>query len=115
MQKRKKSETVSLREGDIVLVGTEGKRRIEWPLARVLQTYPGRDGVVRVVRLRTASGEVIRPIQRLYQLEVSTPVSERVDVHPTTPTCGTPVVDDGKTPLITRSGRRVNVPEKLSL
>ncbi|CAG7821123.1 unnamed protein product, partial [Allacma fusca] len=65
----------SMKIGDIVLLEQDNKKRINWPLARVIELFPGKDGIVRVVRLRTASGEIIRPVQRLFPLEV--PVEER--------------------------------------
>ncbi|KAF2887951.1 hypothetical protein ILUMI_18222, partial [Ignelater luminosus] len=43
-------------------------------LARIIEMYPGSDGVVRVVRLRMASGELVRPVQRCYHLEVTEPL-----------------------------------------
>ncbi|UYV63873.1 hypothetical protein LAZ67_2005869 [Cordylochernes scorpioides] len=44
--------------------------RVNWPLARVVEVYPGRDGPVRVAKLRTSKGVQIRPVQRLYNLEI---------------------------------------------
>lgn len=32
---------------------------------------PGKDGVVRLVKLKTEKGEILRPVQRLYPLEIS--------------------------------------------
>ena len=54
---------------DSSLLGYHGK----WPLARVLETYPGDDGRVRVVKVRTASGEFTRPITKIVRLPVSEP------------------------------------------
>lgn len=64
-----KSGGESIRLGDVVLVGSDGTKRFSWPLARVIQLFPGVDGVVRVVTLKTATGEITRPIQRCYLLE----------------------------------------------
>ncbi|KAG5878161.1 hypothetical protein JTB14_028533 [Gonioctena quinquepunctata] len=36
----------------------------------VVETIPGRDGEIRVVRLKTASGELLRLVQRLLMLEM---------------------------------------------
>lgn len=55
--------------GDIVLIGSDFKKRIAWPLGRVIQLHPGRDGHTRVVRLQTFKGEIVRPVQSLYLLE----------------------------------------------
>lgn len=46
-------------------------KRLDWPLGKITQLFPGRDGKVRVARLKTATGELVRPVQRLYPLELS--------------------------------------------
>ncbi|GFU03729.1 integrase catalytic domain-containing protein [Trichonephila clavipes] len=60
-----------IKEGDIVLIVDTNSKRIYWPLAKVIKLIPGRDGRVRVVEVSTSSGSFLRPIQRLYPLEVS--------------------------------------------
>lgn len=55
--------------GDIVLIGADDVKRLDWPLGKVIEIFTGRDGVVRSVKLRTAKGEVTRPVQKLYWLE----------------------------------------------
>lgn len=67
---KRTSETRRISIGDIVLIGNDCTKRLDWPLGRVIETFPGKDGVIRVVRLITASGQLVRPIQRLYPLEV---------------------------------------------
>lgn len=58
-------------EGDLVFVGNDNSKRLDWPLGRILQLFPGKDGESRVAKVKTGSGHVIRPIQRLYPLEMS--------------------------------------------
>ncbi|GFS57548.1 putative pro-pol polyprotein [Trichonephila clavipes] len=60
-----------INEGDIVLIGTDDKKRLHWLLGRVLELFPGKDGIIRLVKLRTERGDTLRPIQRLYPLEVT--------------------------------------------
>ncbi|GFW45723.1 integrase catalytic domain-containing protein [Trichonephila clavipes] len=60
-----------INEGDIVLIGTDDKKRLHWLLGRVLELFPGKDGIIRLVKLRTERGDMLRPIQRLYPLEVT--------------------------------------------
>jgi hypothetical protein len=43
-----------LQPREVVLLGAENSKRIDWPLAVVEELVPGRDGEVRLVRLRTA-------------------------------------------------------------
>lgn len=57
--------------GDIVLVGADNKKRISWPMARVVEIIPGEDKEVRTARVKTKFGCLIRPLQRLYPLEMS--------------------------------------------
>ena len=56
-----------MKVGKVVLVHSDNANNLMWPLARVLELILGTD---RVVRLKTASGEYLRPVQRLYPLEV---------------------------------------------
>ncbi|GFQ77536.1 hypothetical protein TNCT_593751 [Trichonephila clavata] len=61
---------------DIVLISLDNKKRVDWPLAKIVEIYKGRDSVSRVARLKTQSGELIRPIQRLCLLETSGKIAE---------------------------------------
>ena len=40
----------------------------KWPLARIIEVHPGRDGKVRVVTLRTDKGVYKRPIVNIVPL-----------------------------------------------
>ena len=53
----------NLKEGDDI--GT-------WPMARVLSTSRGRDGLVRSARVETQTGIFVRPITKLCLLESAT-------------------------------------------
>ncbi|GFX81220.1 uncharacterized protein TNCV_1828571 [Trichonephila clavipes] len=57
------------RVGEIVLVGNDSKKRINWPLAMIVELVPGRDGNVRIVKVKTQTGVFLRPIQRIFPLE----------------------------------------------
>ena len=59
------------RVGDVVIVQSDSKNRGTWPLAVVAETYLGRDGVLRAVRLKTKNGAIERPVQHLYPMELS--------------------------------------------
>ena len=37
----------------------------------VNKTYPGKDGIIRAVQLKTANGILERPVQHLYPLELN--------------------------------------------
>lgn len=57
-------------ERDVVYVGLEGVKRLRLPLRTILQLIPGKDGIIRVVRIKLQDGEVLRLIQKLYPLEI---------------------------------------------
>ena len=61
-----------MNRNNIVLVQSDNVKRLDSPLARVIELITGKDGKVRVVRLRTTDGELVRPIQRIlvYPLEI---------------------------------------------
>ncbi|GFT63529.1 uncharacterized protein NPIL_378471 [Nephila pilipes] len=57
--------------GDVVLVEDINKRCIHWPLAKIIEIFPGRDNVVRLAKVKTDNGIFLRLIQRLFPLEIS--------------------------------------------
>lgn len=46
----------NLKEGDVVLIAEFNAKRGEWPLRRVVEAYPGGDGLVRAVESRQRTG-----------------------------------------------------------
>ena len=69
------------KRGDVVIVQSESKNRGSWPLAIVEETYPGKDGVVRAVRVKTPNGTMERAVQQLYPLELKCDVAEKETVQ----------------------------------
>ena len=59
----------NVQPGDIVLVVDKLVDRPYWPMARVLRTFKGSDGLVRTAEVRTTAGRYKRPIHRLCVLE----------------------------------------------
>jgi len=53
---------------DIVIVKDPQSPPLAWPMARVIEAVPGADGVVRVVRLRTSTGILTRPVVKVVKL-----------------------------------------------
>ncbi|GBL91767.1 hypothetical protein AVEN_71402-1 [Araneus ventricosus] len=60
----------SIKVGDMVFLVDDYKRRLNWPLTRIVELLPGRDGNARTVKLRTENRVFLRPIQRVYPLEL---------------------------------------------
>ncbi|GFT12009.1 DUF5641 domain-containing protein [Trichonephila clavipes] len=54
----------------MVLIGNDNKKRLSWPIAKITELIHGRDGEIRTIRLKTQHGTVIRPVQRIFPLEV---------------------------------------------
>ncbi|KAJ8883125.1 hypothetical protein PR048_014965 [Dryococelus australis] len=50
---RNKTLCLELKIGDVVIIGSDDKKRINWPLARIIAVYPCQDGVISVVRVKT--------------------------------------------------------------
>ncbi|GFV74551.1 integrase catalytic domain-containing protein [Trichonephila clavipes] len=46
--------------GDIVLIDDDVKKRLQWPLARVIELIPGKDGLVRTLRVKTQHSILVR-------------------------------------------------------
>ncbi|XP_041978615.1 uncharacterized protein LOC121732727 [Aricia agestis] len=55
----------TIKEGDVVLIVDSNLPRNTWPRGIVIATYPGQDGAVRVVDVRTKGGVLRRPTKRL--------------------------------------------------
>lgn len=58
-------EKANLKVNDLVLVREDDVPPLRWPLGRILEAIEGRDGKVRVVKIRTSHGTYIRPITKL--------------------------------------------------
>ena len=117
----------NLRVGDLVFVrGEKFTPRLQWPLARVEEVHPGRDGNVRKVTVRTATSKLCRAVQKLHRLEFDEedvsmgenpllPVEEieEGEIIPTDEQ--EKVSSQEKERVYTRSGREVKRPTKLNL
>ena len=67
----KTSNKTAVAIGDVVLIHDNVPRN-QWKIRIVTDLHKGKDGLVRSVSLRISSGnELLRPIEKLYPLEVS--------------------------------------------
>uniref|UniRef100_A0A5S6R5S5 Integrase catalytic domain-containing protein n=1 Tax=Trichuris muris TaxID=70415 RepID=A0A5S6R5S5_TRIMR len=57
--------------GDIVLIAEDYVTKCKWPLRRVVQKYPGVNGLTRTVQVKTIRGMVTRPVARIHLLEAA--------------------------------------------
>lgn len=128
-----------IKEGEIVLVGSENLKRTFWPLGKVVEVLPGKDGVHRVAKVQLAQGMLLRPFQKLFPLEVPLASLEPKQVYDSNPklsieneNCndkteppaeevGGTLSDDSSIspervlPMKTAHGRIVRAPKKLDL
>ncbi|XP_066983767.1 uncharacterized protein [Macrobrachium rosenbergii] len=74
--------------GDDVLIHDEGPRS-RWKLGQIVKLHVGPDDVLRVVTLKTPQGQVMRPVVKLYPLELwqetDVVISEKTDNKNTRP------------------------------
>jgi hypothetical protein len=71
LQPRKKWTRASenVKPGDVVLVVQVDNLRGNWPLGRVTEVHPGRDGRVRVAEVKVGQVKLLRPVTRLCVLQ----------------------------------------------
>ena len=62
-------EKRNLKVGDIVIVISPDSPRAYWPLAKVIQVFPGKDGKVRVAQIQMGQKSLKRPVNKLCLLE----------------------------------------------
>ncbi|XP_074629527.1 uncharacterized protein LOC141887129 [Acropora palmata] len=63
------TEVVIDLKNDIVLVLEPNLPRGQWPLGRITETYPGRDGHTRVPKIHCEMKTVVRPIHKVVPLQ----------------------------------------------
>lgn len=121
VQKAGRSSGTTFKVGDVVLVAMDNQKRLNWPLAVIQELYKGRDGQVRVGKVKTHSGELIRPVQKLYPLEISSAdsiVASGIKKRPGAKETSKPALKRPTTtvsPYVTRRGRTVKRPCRLGI
>ena len=55
----------NLQVGDVVILHEDNLIPTKWPLGRIVNIYTGKDGIVRVVDVKTAHGVYKRPITKI--------------------------------------------------
>lgn len=65
IRKKWQVERRNLRVGDVVTYVEGNAVRGKWSLVRIIEVYPGQDGRVRNVKLRTCFGEYSRPVTKV--------------------------------------------------
>ncbi|GFS48012.1 hypothetical protein NPIL_243731 [Nephila pilipes] len=87
------------------------QNKLHWLLGRVVELFPGKDGIIRLVKLRTEKGNVLIPVQRLYPLELKPNYEQVVSENRKVPEVVTEYpelnTDSKKTVPLTSSGREI--------
>jgi len=71
VHRMKTSQKADIKVGDLVLIHSDLKKRVDWPLGKIEELFKGKDGVIRVARVKTSHGILIRPIKKLVTLEIN--------------------------------------------
>lgn len=58
-------QSKNLEVGDIVVLKEDNMITTQWILAKVIEVYPGKDGLVRVATVKTAKGVYKRPVSKI--------------------------------------------------
>ncbi|KAF8788419.1 hypothetical protein HNY73_009920 [Argiope bruennichi] len=69
-------ETHDFKVREVVIVEVTIKN--VWPLRKITEIFLCKDGSVHLVKVKTKNREFLRPVQRLYALEVHTPSVENL-------------------------------------
>ena len=67
---RSKASDNKVKMGQVVLIYDNLTPRVSWKMGIITKLFPGSDGYVRSVEVRTKSGFLLRPITKLFPLEV---------------------------------------------
>ena len=57
--------TRNFRIGDLVILRDDNLVSLKWPMGRITGVYPGRDGLIRVVEVKTSSGTYRRLVSKI--------------------------------------------------
>ena len=57
--------TRNVQVGDVIILQEDNMVPTKWPLAKVIQTHTGKDELVRVVTIKTATGTYKRPVTKI--------------------------------------------------
>ena len=71
LRKRWTQKNRNFRVGDLLIISSHHVPRSYWPMGHIIEVYPGGDGVVRSVKLKTSNGELSRLSALLCLLEAA--------------------------------------------
>lgn len=92
--------------GEIVLIGEDNRPRGSWAYGRVDKIFPSEDGQIRSVLIKTATGSLRRPLEKIFPLEIralQTIPEKPEEEKQADPSPGTDPSPDHSTPLKNRA------------
>ncbi|GFU47028.1 integrase_H2C2 domain-containing protein [Nephila pilipes] len=126
ISKKKVSKVFDRKVEDIVLVGSDDKKKLFWTLARISELYPDADGISLRAKINEQKGELFTTVQNLYPSKVSSSkeisiINPNSDVNQSSEKQSkkpekrpaNPVIKDFS--KIIRTGRTVRIPDLLDL
>lgn len=66
-----RSEQENLKPNDLVLLKEDNLPVLKWKIGRILEVHEGKDKLVRIVTMRTASGNTKRAVSKLCKLPLN--------------------------------------------
>lgn len=127
----KSKKVTILSPGDVVLVEIDNRKRLEWPIGVIDELYTGKDGHTRTAKIRTVNGYLLRPLQRLFPLEIRRNddvvdagavrcEEESILKEGNAYECSeddedVPVPDEAEPVIVTRFGRKSKKPDRLQV
>lgn len=70
IERSKPNRHYEFKVGEMVIIQSDDKKRLNWPLARIIELFPGNDRICRAARLKTSDGELDRALKQLVPLEM---------------------------------------------
>ena len=70
-------EKRNVRVNDVVIVADSNAVRGKWIVGRVIEVYSGKDGKVRNIKVKTATGEYSRPVTKIAVIQPAEDVEEQ--------------------------------------
>ncbi|GFU48806.1 integrase catalytic domain-containing protein [Nephila pilipes] len=67
---KKMRNSKPLEIGDVVLISSDNTKRLDWSSGKVIELFTSPGGNIRLIKLKTEKGKILRPVLRLYSLEV---------------------------------------------
>lgn len=71
----------NLKTGDMVVIMKEHSLPAQWIIGKVIEVYPDRNGLVRSARIKTPTGELERPVNKLVFLPQPQPISVDLPIN----------------------------------